>query len=177
MTASDLLEDAELHEAVWHHCRPILEYRGEDATARIVLHPYNPVFVLAWNDQVANAWAEQFDTLSEGTARLADLLFCLEHNCEPQLRPLPDGFVREFQVDDPMAREASSGPDRIQSVVFEAEMGRVSVVATLVSGDEMELFTFFSDELSFCQKELEGLTIEEAWTLRHRKDVTYLQSS
>ncbi len=176
MIATDVMEDAEVHEAVWHHCRPILEHHADDATARIVLHPHNPVFVLAWNDLVANSWAEQFDTLSAATARLADLVYCLEHNCEPQLRPLPDGFVREFQVDDPMAKEESSGADRIRSVVFDNDMGRVTVVATLGSGEEIELFTYFVDELSFARDELVGLTVTEARTLCHRKDVSYLQS-
>lgn len=39
------------------------------------------------------------------------------------------------------------------------------------------LFTFYDDELYFSEREFEGLTVEQAHDLKHRKDVAYLQSS
>ena len=43
-------------------------------------------------------------------------------------------------------------------------------------GTEKDLFEFYPDELSFRWDEFVGLTEEEAYALRHRKDVAYLRS-
>lgn len=39
-----------------------------------------------------------------------------------------------------------------------------------------ELFEFYPDELSFSEVEFIGLTEDEAYDLRHKKDVAYLRS-
>jgi hypothetical protein len=54
--------------------------------------------------------------------------------------------------------------------------GYSEVIARLDNGDDEKLFTFYSDELSFQPFEFEGLTIEQAKALRHKRDVEYLQS-
>ena len=41
--------------------------------------------------------------------------------------------------------------------------------------EEQTLFSFFPDEISFTAAEFIGLTVEQAHSLRHRKDVAYLQ--
>ena len=43
-------------------------------------------------------------------------------------------------------------------------------------GTDAELFEFVPDEISFTESDFVGLTSSEAVTLRHRKDVAYLQS-
>jgi len=50
------------------------------------------------------------------------------------------------------------------------------VVATFEDGSSKSLFTFYPDEIQFRASEFIGLTEQEAMTLRHRKDVAYLQS-
>lgn len=50
------------------------------------------------------------------------------------------------------------------------------VVATFEDGSVKELFTFYPDELSFCESEFIGLTEEEAHALFHKKDVEYLRA-
>jgi hypothetical protein len=50
------------------------------------------------------------------------------------------------------------------------------VVATLEDGNEVELFHFYPDEISFLPSEFVGLTIGEAHALKMEKDVRYLQS-
>lgn len=50
------------------------------------------------------------------------------------------------------------------------------VYATTADGVEHELFSFYPDEISFTATEFEGLTIEQACALRHKKDVAYLKS-
>ena len=52
----------------------------------------------------------------------------------------------------------------------------IRVSARLEDGSEVELFSYYSDELAFTQAELTGLTVAEARQLRHRRDVEYLQS-
>ena len=41
---------------------------------------------------------------------------------------------------------------------------------------EKTLFQFYPDEITFTESEFVGLTEEEAFRLRHKKDVAYLQS-
>lgn len=40
---------------------------------------------------------------------------------------------------------------------------------------EMQLFSYFNDEISFTARELLGLTVDQALELRHARDVAYLQ--
>ena len=49
------------------------------------------------------------------------------------------------------------------------------VVADLGNGEE-KILEFYPDEISFVPAELEGMTIDEAAALKHRKDLAYLQS-
>ncbi len=51
-----------------------------------------------------------------------------------------------------------------------------SVTATFSDGTVKALFSFYPDEISFLAGEFIGLTEEEAYDLRHRKDVAYLRS-
>jgi len=57
---------------------------------------------------------------------------------------------------------------------FDLDMPKVAV--TYNDGKEETLFTFYPDELSFSESEFVGLTREQAFSLRHRKDVSYLRS-
>lgn len=57
---------------------------------------------------------------------------------------------------------------------FDLDMPKVAV--TYNDGKEETLFQFYPDELSFSESEFIGLTRDQAMSLRHRKDVAYLQS-
>ena len=50
------------------------------------------------------------------------------------------------------------------------------VVATFEDGSSKTLFSYYPDEISFRASEFLGLTEPEAMALRHRKDVSFLQS-
>jgi hypothetical protein len=50
------------------------------------------------------------------------------------------------------------------------------VIATFEDGSTKSLFPFYPDEIMFQASEFIGLTEEQAMALRHRKDVSYLQS-
>lgn len=50
------------------------------------------------------------------------------------------------------------------------------VYATVDSGEEVHLFWYYPDELSFTPEEFVGLTVDEARALKHKKDVAYLRS-
>ena len=50
------------------------------------------------------------------------------------------------------------------------------VTATLEDDSVVELFSFYPDEISFTPDEFVGLTVSEAHSLRHKKDVAYLRS-
>ena len=50
-----------------------------------------------------------------------------------------------------------------------------SVVATMSDGSVQDVFQFYTDEISFSQCELVGLTIREMKQLRFNKDVAYVQ--
>jgi hypothetical protein len=50
------------------------------------------------------------------------------------------------------------------------------VFATLEDGQEILLFSYYPDEISFTPSEFVGLTEAEARQLRHKKDVAYLRS-
>jgi hypothetical protein len=62
-------------------------------------------------------------------------------------RPLPEGFF------DPMP----------------------GLFVTMENGEELGLFTFYPDEISMEPEEFVGLTVDEAFGLRHKKDVAYLR--
>ena len=51
-----------------------------------------------------------------------------------------------------------------------------AVVVTFEDGTSKNLFVFYPDEISFSPEEFVGLTEEEAFSLRHKKDVDYLRS-
>lgn len=65
---------------------------------------------------------------------------------------------------------------KITAVTSEDQHGRSAAVATLADGTTELLFTYYADELSFTEAELVGLTVAQARSLRHRRDVAYLQS-
>jgi hypothetical protein len=50
------------------------------------------------------------------------------------------------------------------------------VAVTYDDGKEEKLFSFYPDELSFSESEFIGLTRDQAFALRHKKDVNYLRS-
>ena len=50
------------------------------------------------------------------------------------------------------------------------------VIATFENGSTKSLFPFYPDEIMFQASEFIGLTEEQSHALRHRKDVSYLQS-
>jgi hypothetical protein len=51
-----------------------------------------------------------------------------------------------------------------------------AVTVTYSDGATEKLFSFYPDELSFSEGEFIGKTRDQALSLRHRKDVAYLQS-
>ena len=53
-------------------------------------------------------------------------------------------------------------------------MPKVSV--TFDNGEKKDLFEFYPDEINFSESEFIGKTEEEARSLRHKKDVAWLQS-
>jgi hypothetical protein len=58
--------------------------------------------------------------------------------------------------------------------IMDFQMPKVS--ATFDSGERKDLFSFYPDEISFLVGEFIGLTEQEAYSLRHKKDVAYLRS-
>jgi len=50
------------------------------------------------------------------------------------------------------------------------------VTATFEDGSTQRLFDYFPDEISFTEDEFVGLTLDEAFALKHKKDVAYLKS-
>jgi hypothetical protein len=50
------------------------------------------------------------------------------------------------------------------------------VIATFEDGSSKSLFSFYPDEVLFRASEFIGLTEDEARSLFHRKDVSFLQS-
>ena len=51
-----------------------------------------------------------------------------------------------------------------------------AVHVTFEDGSKEKLFEYFSDELSFSETEFVGLTRDQAFDLRHGRDVSYLRS-
>ena len=64
---------------------------------------------------------------------------------------------------------------RIKEVIFDGE-GCCKVIGINGVGESYELFSYYTDELSFTEKELVGLTAEEAMALKVRKDIEFIQS-
>ncbi len=50
------------------------------------------------------------------------------------------------------------------------------MAATLDDGAEVELFRYYTDELSFTEAEFTGVTVQQARDLFARKDIEYLRS-
>ncbi len=50
------------------------------------------------------------------------------------------------------------------------------VIATFNDGTKKELFSFYPDEISFHESEFVGLTEQEARSLKHKKDLHFLQN-
>lgn len=51
-----------------------------------------------------------------------------------------------------------------------------TVRAKMSDGQEVQVFRYFDDELSFRAEEFTGMTLLQAHKLFHKKDVAYLQS-
>ena len=51
-----------------------------------------------------------------------------------------------------------------------------SVYVTLSNGDSVDLFEYYSDEISFSESEFIGLTVAEARNLKTHKDFIFIQS-
>jgi hypothetical protein len=73
---------------------------------------------------------------------------------------------------------------KIKSTLFVNEIspffgfsgGEVKVYGVMDDDSQEHLFNFYSDELRFSQKELVGLTSQEARELKVKKDIEYLRS-
>ena len=57
-----------------------------------------------------------------------------------------------------------------------AQSGQVAVTATLDDGAEVDLFRYYTDELTFTAAEFTGLAVQEARDLFTRRDIDYLRS-
>jgi hypothetical protein len=79
---------------------------------------------------------------------------------------------------------AQSGPRKIKTARLQpvpdllpgVPSGQNAVTATLDDGAEVEVFRYYTDELSFTEAEFTGLTVQEALDLFARKDIKYLRS-
>jgi hypothetical protein len=69
--------------------------------------------------------------------------------------------------------ETKSDKPLSMNTIFDA---MPKVIATFSDGREIELFSYYPDEISFTPDEFIGLTERQARKLRHDKDVRYLQS-
>ena len=56
------------------------------------------------------------------------------------------------------------------------DYGRIAIYAYMLTGHEIHLFTYYSDELSFRSSDFVGLTVREARDLFTRRDTAYLRS-
>ena len=71
---------------------------------------------------------------------------------------------------------------KIVSVRYEHEMyngricGQSHIFATFEDGHEYPIISYYTDELSFSEDQLIGLTYHNAMDLWRRKDINYLQS-
>ena len=58
----------------------------------------------------------------------------------------------------------------------ESNMVMPRVHITLVDGKEYDLFEYYPDEINFTASEFVGLTVDEAYELKYKKDLAYLRS-
>lgn len=71
---------------------------------------------------------------------------------------------------------------KIVSVRYEHEMlngriwGQSHIFATFEDGSEVKIISYYTDEISFQEDELIGLTEQKAMDLWRKKDISYLQS-
>lgn len=71
---------------------------------------------------------------------------------------------------------------KIVSVRYEHEMingriwGQSHIFATFEDGSEVKIISYYTDELSFPEDQLIGLTEQNAMDLWRKKDINYLQS-
>lgn len=56
------------------------------------------------------------------------------------------------------------------------ESGQMTVHATLEDGSETDVFSYYTDELTFTAEEFVGLTVSEASKLFHDRDIAWLRS-
>lgn len=75
--------------------------------------------------------------------------------------------------------------DKEQRKIASADVGKMpeslfdsmpKVTVTYEDGEEETLFSYYPDEIRFSPHEFVGKTRAEAFQLRHKKDVAYLQS-
>jgi len=69
--------------------------------------------------------------------------------------------------------------DKIVSVAITCTEGlgsMCSVAATTERGIVRKICNYFPDELTFCESDFIGLTVDEADALYHKCDIEYLQS-
>ena len=64
----------------------------------------------------------------------------------------------------------------IATTSFVREDGRLAIYAYMLTGHEVRLFAFSSDELSFSSSDFVGRTVREARDLFMRRDGAYLRS-
>jgi hypothetical protein len=69
----------------------------------------------------------------------------------------------------------STTPRIISATIKTANYQEV-VTVTLDDNTELELFSYYADELSFWDQEFIGLTVEQGRDLFTKKDIAYLQS-
>lgn len=71
---------------------------------------------------------------------------------------------------------------KIVSVRYEHQMmngriwGQSHIFATFEDGSEVKIISYYTDELSFPEDQLIGLTEQNAMDLWRKKDINYLQS-
>lgn len=53
---------------------------------------------------------------------------------------------------------------------------QVTMMAELSDGTEVELFSYYPDEISFSEREVVGMTVRDAGQLFVKKDTIYLRS-
>jgi hypothetical protein len=97
-----------------------------------------------------------------------------EPGVEPTQLPGETALTRVAQPDTRRitAARLQPAPDILPGV----PSGHIVVTATLEDGTEVELFRYFTDELSFTEAEFRGLTVQEARDLFTRRDIEYLRS-
>lgn len=66
---------------------------------------------------------------------------------------------------------------KITKAIFnEIDFGRIQVTIELEGKTKETIFSYYKDELSFTERELVGLTINQARALFFQKDIEYMKS-